>query len=139
MIDAIQLISMRKAKVYLDKKERQKEVRKNRITKLIFQTASVLFDKLFFIEGGTCKMMIPKNTLAGLKRYVKDRIHPGGFLIAVLENNLRKSFGQADKENREALFEIVCHCYKELPSICWGSPEKVKNWLLGKEGKNGLL
>ena len=128
MIDTIQLISMRKAKVYLDKKERQKEVRKNRITKL----ALVLFDKLFFVEGGTCKMMIPKNTLAGLKRYAKDRIHPGGFLIAVLENNLRKSFGQADKANREALFEIVCHCYNELPSICWGSPEKVKNWLLGK-------
>ena len=84
-------------------------------------------------------MMIPKNTLAELKRYVKDRIHPGGFLIAVLENNLRKSFGQADKANREALFEIVCHCYNELPSICWGSPEKVKNWLLGKEDKNGLL
>ena len=83
-------------------------------------------------------MMIPKNTLAGLKRYAKDRIHPGGFLTAVLENNLRKSFGQADKENREALFEIVCHCYKELPSICWGSPEKVKNWLLGKEDKNGF-
>ena len=80
-------------------------------------------------------MMIPKNTLAGLKRYAKDRIHPGGFLIAVLENNLKKSFGQADKENREALFEIVCHCYNELPSISWGSPEKVKNWLLGKEGK----
>ena len=128
MIDTIQLISMRKAKAYLDKKERQKEVRKNLITRL----ALVLFDKLFFIEGGTCKMMIPKNTLAGLKRYVKDRIHPGGFLIAVLENNLRKSFGQADKENRKALFEIVCHCYNELPSICWGSPEKVKNWLLGK-------
>ena len=129
MIDTIQSISMRKAKVYVDKKEQQKEVRKNRITKL----ASVLFDKLFFVEGGTYKMMIPKNTLAGLKRYIKDRIHPGGFLIAVLENNLRKSFRQADKANREALFEIVCHCYNELPSICWGSPEKVKNWLLRKE------
>ena len=127
MIDAIQSISMRKAKVYFDKKERQKEVRKNRITKL----ASVLFNKLFFIEGGTCKM-IPRHTLGGIKRYVENRIPPGGFLTAVLENNLRKSFGQADKENREALFEIVCHCYKELPYDCWGSPEKVKNWLLGK-------
>ena len=38
MIDTIQLISMRKAKVYLDKKE----LRKNRITKLIFLTALVL-------------------------------------------------------------------------------------------------
>ena len=55
MIDTIQLISMRKAKVYLDKKERQKEVRKNRITKLIFLAASVLLDKLFFIKGGRVK------------------------------------------------------------------------------------
>ena len=132
MINTIQLISMRKAKAYLDKKERQKEVRKNRIAKL----ALVLLDKLFFIEGGE-KMIIPKNTLAGLKRYAKDRIHPGGFLIAVLENNLRKSFRQADKANREALFEIVCHCYNKLPSICWGSPEKVENWLLRKEEIGG--
>ena len=42
MIDTIQLISMRKAKVYLNKKEQQKEVRKNRITGLIFLTALVL-------------------------------------------------------------------------------------------------
>ena len=76
--------------------------------------------------------MIPRHTLGGIKRYVENRIPPGGFLTAVLENNLRKSFGQADKANREALFEIVCHCYNKLPSICWGSPEKVKNWLLRK-------
>ena len=82
-------------------------------------------------------MMIPKDTLTGLKRYVEDRIHPGGFLIAVLENNLTESFGQADKKNRKVLFEIVCYCYNELPSICWGSPEKVKNWLLRKEEIGG--
>ena len=74
--------------------------------------------------------MIPKGTLDGIKRYVEDRIPPGDFLTAVLENNLRESFNQADEENRKALFEIVCHCYNALPFICWGSPGKVKNWLL---------
>ena len=42
MIDTIQLITMRKAKEYLNKKKRQKEVRKNRITRLIFLTTLVL-------------------------------------------------------------------------------------------------
>ena len=81
--------------------------------------------------------MIPRHTLGGIKRHVENRIPPGGFLTAVLENNLKKSFGQADKENRKVLFEIVCYCYNELPSICWGSPEKVKNWLLRKEEIGG--
>ena len=73
--------------------------------------------------------MIPERTLDGIKRYVEDRIPPGGFLTAVLENNLKESFSWADKENREVLYEIVRYCYNELPYGCWGSPEKVKKWL----------
>ena len=42
MIDTIQSISMRKAKEYLKKKKRQKEVRRNLITGLIFLAALVL-------------------------------------------------------------------------------------------------
>jgi len=73
--------------------------------------------------------MIPERTLDGIKRYVEDRIPPGGFLTAMLENNLTESFGRADKENREALYEIVGYVYNKTPSVCWGSPEKVKKWL----------
>jgi len=42
MIDTIQSISMRKAKAYLQKKKRQKKVRKNLITGLIFLAALIL-------------------------------------------------------------------------------------------------
>ena len=79
--------------------------------------------------------MIPECTLDGIKRYVEDRIPPGGFLTAILENKLMESFLRADKENKEALFEIVSYCYNKLPIYCWGSPEKVENWLEREEEK----
>ena len=77
--------------------------------------------------------MIPERTLDGIKRYIEDRIQPGGFLTAVLENNLTKSFGSADEDNRKALYEIVGYCYGMLPFSCWGSPEKVEKWLKREE------
>ena len=79
--------------------------------------------------------MIPECTLDGIKRYVEDRIPPGGFLTSVLENDLTESFGRADKENREALYEIVGYVYNKIPSVCWGSPEKVEKWLNREEEK----
>jgi len=77
--------------------------------------------------------MIPDRTLAFLNCYVNNRVKPGGFLYAVLCNDLRESFGRADRENRAALHEIVRHCYNELPSRCWGSAEKVEAYLSESE------
>ena len=78
--------------------------------------------------------MIPQRIKDSLDRYIIHRIPTGGFLRAVLENNLKESFARADDENLKCMFEIVNYCYNEIPSICWGSPEKVKAWLNGKEG-----
>lgn len=73
--------------------------------------------------------MIPGTIKQSLDRYIQYHIPTGGFLEAVLSNDLKEAFGRADKENRIALFEIVKYCYNELPSDCWGSPEKVDAWL----------
>jgi len=72
---------------------------------------------------------VPRHTLGGIDRYVNERIEPGGFLRAVLENDLREAFGRADLINREALFDIVAYIYNECPAVCWGSREKVQAWL----------
>ena len=77
--------------------------------------------------------MIPERTLEGLKRYVKDKIPPGGFLTAVLENNLLNSFQRADGENRQAIPEIVYYVHNHLPANCWGSPKTVDKWLKREE------
>jgi len=77
--------------------------------------------------------MIPDYTLEALKRYVENRIPTGGFLRAVLENNFNTAVCTADAENFKALREIAIHIYNEIPRICWGSPQKVHDWLNPQE------
>ena len=72
---------------------------------------------------------VPSGIKESLGRYVMNHISPGGFLQAVLENDLCEAFERADLQNQAALFHIVKYIYNELPSDCWGSPEKVKIWL----------
>ena len=74
-------------------------------------------------------MAIKPSVIQGLRNYVDHGIPPGSFLRAVLENNLVKAFACADDENTLSMHEIVKYCYNELPHICWGSPEKVENWM----------
>ncbi len=72
---------------------------------------------------------IKSITMDSLDRYVNQRIPTGGFLEAVLSNNLREALGRADDENAAALRDIVAYIYNELPGACWGSPERVDAWL----------
>ena len=76
-------------------------------------------------------MIAPPPTIVveSLRLYVEERIPPGDFLYAVLTNDLRESFGRADEENRAAMFEIVAYCWNHIPCTCWGSPERVREWL----------
>ena len=75
----------------------------------------------------------PVHLLDAIHRYATDRQPVGGFLTAVLENNLREAMGRADDASRHGLFHIVQYCHWELPGNCWGSPAKVKAWLTGTE------
>jgi len=68
-----------------------------------------------------------------LERYVRDRTPAGGFLSAVLSNDLTEACGRADMRNQIRLHEIVSYIYNNLPMLCWGSPEKVDAWLNRKE------
>jgi len=69
------------------------------------------------------------EVIEDLRHYVERGQPTGDFLQAVLENNLRESFGRADEWNRSNMFLIVSYCYNYLPALCWGSPEKVTAWL----------
>lgn len=67
--------------------------------------------------------------IAALDRYAQHRQPVGDFLTAVLENNLSEAVGHADDDNLRNLPAFVGYLYNEMPSPCWGSPEKVKAWL----------
>ena len=67
-----------------------------------------------------------------LERYVKHRIETGGFLRAVLENNLFEVIARADVNNVNRIQTICMYIYNNLPLGCYGSKEKVEDWLQGK-------
>lgn len=75
---------------------------------------------------------ITQEIIDSLERYVQHRIPTGGFLEAVLRNDLKGACMRADMANRHILFGIVSYIYNEIPSGSWGSPERVGKWLEGK-------
>ena len=75
------------------------------------------------------KCGIPDYMIGGLVRYVVNRIPPGGFLMAVLENDFMEACGRADDTNSECLKAYAMFLYNYVPSNCKGSPEAVAAWL----------
>lgn len=73
--------------------------------------------------------LVPARIKAGILHYWREQIPTGSFLRAVLENDLRGAFQRADLECRQNLFWICCYLWNEVPAACWGSPQKVKDWL----------
>lgn len=74
---------------------------------------------------------IPEAILSGFYGYIEELRPTGGFLLAVLCNNLRESIMRADDVNGKILDRIVGFAYQHLPSCSWGSQEVVTNWLNG--------
>lgn len=70
-----------------------------------------------------------QTTKDTIDNYVTKNWEPGGFVTAVLANDLMGAFGRADIENRQDLFEICEYVYNEIPGSCHGSYEVVKKWL----------
>ena len=53
-------------------------------------------------------------------------------MTGLLTNDLRETFMRADSTNGTLIHEYVEHAYWCIPSNCWGSPEKVADWLSGE-------
>lgn len=75
--------------------------------------------------------MIPDHTLSALDRYVNQRIQPGGFLTAVLSNDLFGAVAKADSANKLALYDICQYIYNEVPGNAWGSYDAVRVYIKG--------
>lgn len=71
---------------------------------------------------------IPTNTLSTLDNWGEFGYECGGFLTAVLENDLSGAVARADHINIKIIPDIVKYVFNELPAACWGSPEAVKRW-----------
>lgn len=71
---------------------------------------------------------VPELTAETLVDYALDGTPTGGFLQAVLSNDLFEAYGRADDYNMAAMRQIVEFVYNSLPSECWGSVERVAGW-----------
>jgi hypothetical protein len=77
----------------------------------------------------TCPKDLPRHFYDSLKLYLECGCPPGQFLRAVLSNDLVGAVNRADEEALAGLRRIVQFVYNDLPSTCWGSPEKVSAWI----------
>jgi hypothetical protein len=71
---------------------------------------------------------LPEHMREGAKMYVEHGRLSGGFLTAVLENNLVEAFGKADGINSISMENWVRWLYNDAPMNSWGSPEAVSEW-----------
>jgi len=81
--------------------------------------------EVYFFRG----FYIPDRMMQGIERYVKHYVRPGGFLQAVICNDLKESVGRADDTNMRNLPAYVSYFYNEAPGNCWGSLERMEAWL----------
>lgn len=72
---------------------------------------------------------VPQHTLDSISRYVMEGSQPGHFVTAVITNDLFEAFSRADPDNRTAMHNIIKFLYNETPGSCWGSKEKMVEWI----------
>jgi hypothetical protein len=80
------------------------------------------------LMDGMVRYQIPEYMRPGILRWIEEGIIPGGFLTAVIENNLRESFDKADDQNMFRIHSYLLFFYNCAPAPCWGSIKKVKEW-----------
>ena len=80
---------------------------------------------------------LPEHMQEGARAYVEQGYPVGGFLRAVLENNLVESFATADFINTAAMHEWANWAYNECPLEARGSQQAVTAWIAsgGLEGR----
>ena len=74
------------------------------------------------------KLGIPQVTQASIESYARRGIPPGGFLRAVLMNDLAQACWLADHQNGPALRAIVTEMFSVVPPIALGSDDAIKLW-----------
>ncbi len=87
-------------------------------------------DKFSFTNGKT--YTIPPYMIDGITNYIHHRIPPGGFLTAILCNDLKNTVFQADITNMRNIPAYIYYLYNYAPHDCWGSKEKFNKWIEGE-------
>jgi hypothetical protein len=72
---------------------------------------------------------IPDYMRGGMERYILQGVRPGGFMSALLSNDLRRTFERADENNQRAVLDYLKFLYNGAPAQAWGSEAKFEKWI----------
>lgn len=72
---------------------------------------------------------LPVHMQSGTRDYIEHGYEPGGFLTAVICNDLFAAVGRADLVNQKAIVDWVKFFYNKAPAGCWGSRESMEAWM----------
>lgn len=70
----------------------------------------------------------PEHIQYSIKLFVDHGCRPGGFLTAVLSNDLFGAINNADDDSVENLPHVVAFIHQTVRSDCYGTKEKVLAW-----------
>lgn len=72
---------------------------------------------------------IPEHTRNALLRYARNHIKAGGFIEALVSNDLMNAVGRADSVHKPIIGECVLWLMNQAPSGCFGSAAKYDEWI----------
>lgn len=78
---------------------------------------------------------LPLHMWASITDYILFGRPVGGFLMALLSNDLKETVARADDVNRDCLLTWVRFLVNDMPADSQGSPESVAEWM----GRGGLI
>jgi hypothetical protein len=81
------------------------------------------------IHNACAKYDIPLTCATGLAEYAVYGRQVGGFLTAVLCNDLMDACGRADATNKALIPAYAKILYNDMPSGCYGSGAKHDAWI----------
>ena len=72
--------------------------------------------------------VVPTHLQPGLVRWIEEGVRPGGFLSAVLANDLAKAMVRADELSLVGLPALSRFISTNAPIGSFGSPKALENW-----------
>lgn len=74
----------------------------------------------------------------GIENYLIRGFSPGGFLSAVIANDLQLAVGRADHWNKNNLPRITNEVVFKMPAISIGSYDAIQDWCRDKDGRRSV-
>ena len=91
-------------------------------------------DRMIDFDESYNGKIIPTHTREAMERYFLYGLPPGGFLTALLTNNLYGAVSGADYQNITVLPDIVKWLLTKAPAGSYGNAEIMQSWMRDTDG-----